>query len=168
MQAYLETVIAREDHAKEVKLYALGQRLLDRYKAIHQKLFAQERQLAIRRDSWGFALGLLATVALYGGYCWVAVSAVRGAISIGEMTMYLMLFRQGQGAVSAALGAVSGLYEDNLYLSTLYEYLDTPPRPPGARATRGPDPADGLRLEDVSFTYPGRRAAGAVGMCPCT
>jgi ATP-binding cassette subfamily B protein len=155
MQAYLETVIAREDHAKEVKLYALGKRLLDRYKAIHQKLFAQERQLVIRRDSWGFALGLLATVALYGGYCWVAVSAVRGAITIGEMTMYLMLFRQGQGAVSSALGAVSGLYEDNLYLSTLYEYLDTPARPPGGRETSGPDPADGLRLEDVSFTYPG-------------
>jgi ATP-binding cassette subfamily B protein len=155
MQAYLETVIAREDHAKEVKLYALGKRLLDRYKAIHQKLFAQERALVIRRDSWGFALGLVATVALYAGYCWVAVSAVRGTITIGQMTMYLMLFRQGQGAVSSALGAVSGLYEDNLYLSTLYEYLDTPARPQGGSAQRGPDPADGLRLEDVSFTYPG-------------
>jgi ATP-binding cassette subfamily B protein len=155
MQAYLETVIAREDHAKEVKLYALGKRLLDRYKAIHQKLFAQERALVIRRDSWGFALGLVATVALYAGYCWVAVSAVRGAITIGQMTMYLMLFRQGQGAVSSALGAVSGLYEDNLYLSTLYEYLDTPARPPGGSAQQGPDPADGLRLENVSFTYPG-------------
>ncbi|MEO6078998.1 MAG: ABC transporter ATP-binding protein [Steroidobacteraceae bacterium] len=155
MQAYLETVIAREDNAKEVKLYALGSRLLDRYKAIHQKLFAQERALVIRRDSWGFALGLLATIALYAGYCWVAVSAVRGVISIGQMTMYLMLFRQGQGAVSSALGAVSGLYEDNLYLSTLYEYLETPARPPGGSEQRGPDPADGLRLEDVSFTYPG-------------
>ena len=60
-QAYLETVIAREDHAKEVKLYGLGQRLLERYKAIHRALFAQERKLAIRRDSWGFALGLVAT-----------------------------------------------------------------------------------------------------------
>jgi ATP-binding cassette subfamily B protein len=155
MQAYLETVIAREDHAKEVKLYALGRRFLRRYQDIHRRLFAQERKLAIRRDSWGFALGLLATAALYAGYCWVAVSAVRGAISIGEMTMYLLLFRQGQGAVSAALGAISGLYEDNLYLSTLYEYLDTPARAPGGTATSGPDPGDGLRLENVSFVYPG-------------
>lgn len=154
-QAYLETVIAREDHAKEVKLYGLGHRFLARYKAIHAALFAQERRLAIRRDSWGFALGLLATAALYGGYCWVAVSAVNGAITIGQMTMYLLLFRQGQGAVSSALGAISGLYEDNLYLSTLYEYLETPARPRGGSATSGPDPADGLRLENVSFVYPG-------------
>ncbi len=159
MQSYLETVIAREDHAKEVKLFGLGQRLLDRYKAIHRALFAQERKLAIRRDSWGFGLGLVATAALYGGYCWVAVSAVRGGITIGEMTMYLLLFRQGQGAVSSALGAISGLYEDNLYLSTLYEYLDTPARPPGGVAASGPDPADGLRLENVSFVYPGAEQA---------
>jgi ATP-binding cassette, subfamily B, bacterial len=155
MQAYLETVIAREDHAKEVKLFALGRRLLDRYQAIHHKLFAQERRLAVRRDVWGFALGLLATAALYGGYCWVVISAVRGQISIGQMTMYLLLFRQGQTAVSAALAAVSGLYEDNLYLSTLYEFLDTPARPRSGTHSAGPDPADGLRLEGVSFTYPG-------------
>jgi ATP-binding cassette, subfamily B, bacterial len=155
MQAYLETVLAREDHAKEVKLFALGRRLLDRYKSIHHGLLAQERQLAIRRDSWGFALGLLATLALYSGYAWVAVSAVRGHITVGQMTMYLLLFRQGQGAVSAALGAVSGLYEDNLYLSTLYEYLETPARPKSGTATSGPLKTDGLRLEQVSFTYPG-------------
>jgi ABC-type multidrug transport system fused ATPase/permease subunit len=69
--------------------------------------------------------------------------------------MYLLLFRQGQGAVGAALGAISGMYEDNLYLSTLYEYLDTPPRPPGGTATAGTEPGEGLRLEHVSFTYPG-------------
>ena len=31
MQIYLETVLAREDHAKEVKLFGLGTRLLERY-----------------------------------------------------------------------------------------------------------------------------------------
>jgi hypothetical protein len=44
------------------------------------------------------------------------------------MTMYLMLFRQGQSAVSASLSAIGGMYEDNLYLSTLYDYLETPVR----------------------------------------
>jgi len=41
----------------------------------------------------------------------------------------LLLFRQGQSAVSAILSAVGGMYEDNLYLSTLYEYLGTPVAP---------------------------------------
>jgi uncharacterized protein (DUF849 family) len=40
-----------------------------------------------------------------------------GAITLGQMTMYVMLFRQGQAAVSASLAAIGGMYEDNLYLS---------------------------------------------------
>src|SRR5690606_24855169 len=89
---------------------------------------------------------------------WIAVAAVAGQISLGEMTMYLLLFRQGQGAVSAILGAVGGMYEDNLYLSTLYEYLAQEVAAPSGAATSGPDPGDGIRFEQVGFTYPGAAA----------
>ena len=159
MQIYLETVIAREDHAKEVKLFGLGPRLLERYRDIFHRLYGEDRALAVRRDAWGFALGLIATGALYGAYAWIAVSTVRQLITLGQMTMYLALFRQGQSAVSAMLAAVGGMYEDNLYLSTLYEYLETPVPAPAGTAPRGPDPADGIRFEDVNFSYPGAEGA---------
>ena len=155
MQMYLETVLAREDHAKEVKLFGLGPLLLDRYRAIFRKVFKEDRALTIRRDTWGFFLGLISTAAFYAAYAWIAVSAVRGQITLGQMTMYVLLFRQGQAAVSASLAAISGMYEDNLYLSTLYDYLDTPVDTPSGSATAGPDPGDGVRFENVSFTYPG-------------
>jgi len=155
MQMYLETVLAREDHAKEVKLYGLGSRFLDRYRNIFNRLYSADRALTIRRDAWGFGLGLIATVALYAAYAWIAVSTVRGLITLGQMTMYLMLFRQGQSAVSASLSAVGGMYEDNLYLSTLYDYLETEVPPPAGAAARGPHPEDGIRFENVGFTYPG-------------
>jgi ATP-binding cassette subfamily B protein len=155
MQMYLETVLAREDHAKEVKLYGLGERFLQRYRDIFNRLYTADRALTIRRDAWGFGLGLIATLALYGAYAWIAVSTVRGLITLGQMTMYLMLFRQGQAAVSASLSAVGGMYEDNLYLSTLYDYLETEVAVPSGAAARGPHPEDGIRFENVGFTYPG-------------
>jgi ATP-binding cassette, subfamily B, bacterial len=159
MQIYLETVIAREDHAKEVMLFGLGPRLLERYRDIYRRLYAEDRALTIRRDLWGFALGSIGTAALYGAYAWIAITTVRRLITLGQMTMYVALFRQGQAAVSAMLAAVGGMYEDNLYLSTLYEYLETHvPRPSGA-LLRGPLPQDGVRFEDVSFTYPGAEEA---------
>jgi ATP-binding cassette subfamily B protein len=154
MQMYLETVLAREDHAKEVRLYGLGARFLARYRDIFTRLYREDRALSIRRDSWGFALSLVATATLYAAYAWIAVTAVRGGITLGRMTMYLMLFRQGQAAVTSILSAVGGMYEDNLYLSTLYDYLDTPVAAPLGAAARGPDPADGIRFEGVSFSYP--------------
>ena len=155
MQLYLETVLAREDHAKEVKLFALGPRLLGRYRGIFERLYREDRALTIRRDVWGFGLGLIGTAALYGAYAWAALETVAARITLGQMTMYLLLFRQGQSAVSASLSAIGGMYEDNLYLSTLYEYLETPVAAARGGASTGPEPRDGVRFEDVSFTYPG-------------
>ena len=155
MQVYLESVLAREDTAKEVKLFQLGPRLLDRYRDIFTRLYREDRDLTLRRDAWGFALGLIGTASLYGGYAWIAVETVLGAMTVGQMTMYLMLFRQGQAAVTAALSAVSGLYEDNLYLSNLYEYLEQPVAPGGGSVLQGPRPGDGIRFEGVEFLYPG-------------
>jgi ATP-binding cassette subfamily B protein len=154
-QLYLETVLAREDHAKEVMLFGLGPRFLVRYRQIFDKLYAGDRKIAINRGLWGLALGTLGTLAFYGMYLWIALATIAGAITIGAMTMYVYVFRQGQSALSSALGDVGGMYEDNLYLSNLYEFLDTPTSAAGGTGTRGPDPKDGVRFEDVSFVYPG-------------
>ncbi|KAF0286548.1 ABC transporter permease [Spiribacter sp. SSL99] len=154
-QMYLETVLAREDSAKEVKLFQLGPLLLQRYRDIFKRLYREDRRLTLRRDLWGFALGLIATLAFYGTYAWIVVTTVAGRITLGQMTMYLSVFRQGQSAVSASLTAISGMYEDNLYLSNLYEYLEQPVSVGQGEATAGDIPGDGLRFESVSFRYPG-------------
>jgi len=157
MQMYLETVIAREDGVKEVKLFQLGPRLLQRYRDIFRKLFVEDRKLTIRRDTWGFLLGLVSTGALYAAYGWIVITTIAGAITLGAMTMYLVLFRQGQSAVAASLTAVSGMYEDNLYLSNLYEYLEQPVPARLGDAVHGPEPERGLEFENVSFTYAGAK-----------
>jgi len=164
MQLYLESVLAREDYAKEVKLFQLGPRLLDGYRDIFTRLYREDRDLTLRRDAWGFGLGLVGTAALYGGYVWIAAAAVMGAMTVGQMTMYLMLLRQGQSAVSAALSAVSGLYEDNLYLSNLFEYLEQPVGSIGGTRQAGPCPGDGVRFEDVEFVYPGAASPALSGV----
>ncbi len=158
MQMYLETVMAREDSVKEVKLFQLGPRLLQRYRDIFQKLFKEDRKLTLRRDSWGFALGLISTAAFYGAYAWIVLVTISKQITLGAMTMYLMLFRQGQAAVAAILSAISGMYEDNLYVSNLYEYLEQPIASRSGDAKTGPDPSRGLELENVSFAYPGTKS----------
>ena len=112
----------------------------------------------------GASSTLLSIAALYAAYAWVAVEAVRGVITIGDMTMYLMLFRQGQTAVTTSLGAVGGMYEDNLYLSTLYEYLEQPVEASNGTAVSGPDPDAGVQFENVEFRYPGSDQIAITGV----
>jgi len=155
MQNYLESLLAREDNAKEVTLFRLGPLFLERYRAIFRKLFAEDKALTVRRTGWGFALGLVSTLGFYGSYGYIVLNAVKGSITLGDMTMYLLVFKQGQASLSALLSAVGGMYEDNLYLSNLYTYLDHPSPPPSGTFDAGPAPEDGLRFENVSFAYRG-------------
>jgi ATP-binding cassette, subfamily B, bacterial len=164
MQTYLETALAREDHAKEVKLFDLGRLFLNRYIAIYDGLYEKDRNLTIRREGYGFVFTCVSIAALYSAYAWCAITAAQGKISIGDMTMYIMMFRQGQAAVTASLGAVGGMYEDNLYLSTLYEYLEVEVEPSTGTAVSGPDPEAGVVFENVEFRYPGSDRVAITGV----
>jgi ATP-binding cassette, subfamily B, bacterial len=153
-QHYLETLLAREDYAKEVQLYQLGGMLLERYRDIFNRLYEEDRNLTIKKGVWGYLLGLLSTIAFYGAYAWIVIEAIAGIITLGEMTMYLIVFRQGQSTFASALTSIGGMYEDNLYLANLYEFLDQPMPQSQGRITQG-IVKDGIRFENVSFSYPG-------------
>ncbi len=153
---YLEWLLAREDYVKEVKLYGTGDLFLARYREIFEKLFAEDKLLTLRRGLWGFLLGALSSLAFYGAYAWIGWSAAMGWITLGGMTMYLMIFKQGQSSIAASLTAIGKMYEDNLYLSNLYEFLDEKIDTNDGTALSGPNPGDGVRFENVSFAYPGQ------------
>jgi ATP-binding cassette subfamily B protein len=157
---YLEHVLANDEHAKEVKLFGLGPVLLDRYRALAERFHAEDRRLALRRAIWGYLLSLVSMGTFYAGYAFIAVAAVRGTLSLGDMTLYLVAFRQGQQGFQSILAALGSLYEHNLYMSNLFDYLAIPTGPTGpAVAPAGPveaaGPRTGVRFEDVGFRYPG-------------
>lgn len=169
-QSYLEVLLAREDFAKEVKLFELGPVFLDRYREIFRDLYVEDRALTLRRGAWGFVLGLLSTVAFYGAYAWIAAETIAKRITLGDMTMYLLVFKQGQAALASILASIGGMYEDSLYLSNLYEYLEYQAPDDGGSAIEGPRPGDGIRFENVSFIYPGAQTPAlqdvSIHLCP--
>ncbi|MBD2027934.1 ABC transporter ATP-binding protein [Leptolyngbya sp. FACHB-711] len=153
-QTYLETLIAREDFAMEVKLFQLGDLLLRRYRAVFDRLYREDRDLTIRRSGWGYGLSLVSTIAFYLTYVWIVLATINGRITIGDLTLYLVVFRQGQSTFSSVLSAIGGAYEDCLYLSNLYEFLEEDVPPQTGTVTEGSLPGDGIRFEQVSFRYP--------------
>ena len=154
-QNYLETLLAREDSVKEIKLFGLGKLFLNRYKAIFDGLYHEDRSLTLRRDGWGFVMSVIASATFYAAYLWVVFDTVTAVITLGAMTMYLVVFKQGQGAITASLTSISGMYEDNLYVSNLYEYLEQPGEEFNGGKKTGSQPQDGIRFENVSFSYKG-------------
>jgi ATP-binding cassette subfamily B protein len=158
---YLEWILTRDSHVKEVKLFGFGEMILSRFRSLYQKFFEEDKRLALKRTVWGTALGVLSLAAFYGCYVWVASRAASAEISLGDMTLYLFVFRQGQGAFQSILGSIGSMYEDALFMSNLFSYLSIPTGNGEARY-ESTGPARGfdnmLELRNVSFRYPGKEA----------
>ncbi|MGZ5133454.1 MAG: hypothetical protein ACXWCJ_19650, partial [Caldimonas sp.] len=163
---YLEYVLANDGHVKEVKLFGLGPTLLGRYRSLAEKIYREDQALAGKRAGWALLLSLMGTGAFYACYAGMALAAATAAITLGNMTLYLVAFRQGQQAFQSVLGAIGGIYEDTLYMSNLFEYLAIPvaseaPRPaPVHPSTTG---EEGIRFDNVGFKYPAAPAVNGNG-----
>ena len=158
-QNYLEWILTRDSHVKEVKLVGLGPLVLQRYRDLFTKFYTEDRALAMRKSLAGLLLGGLSLVAFYGSYLFMAIRAAAGAISLGDLTLYLNVFRQGQSAIQSVLSSIGSLYENGLFVSNLYEYLDigttgeAPRVQPALVAPRQLSQA--IEFRKVSFQYPG-------------
>ena len=155
---YLEHVLANNEHAKEVKLLSLGPVLLERYQELGETFYREDRELNIRRGRWAYLLSLCATATFYACYAAVALAAVQGHVTLGEMTLDMVAFRQGQQAFQSLLAALSGMYEDNLYMSNLFAYLEVGTAAVTKTTTPIPEATQerGIRFIDFGFRYPGR------------
>lgn len=156
---YLEYVIANDEHVKEVKLFGVGGLFLNRYKTLAEQFLAEDRKLMKRRTLWAYLLSLLGTGAFYTAYAIMAIAAAVGSLTLGTMTLYVIAFRQGQQAFQSILTAIGGMYEDNLYMSNLFEYLALPVperKAPSLAAAADSASRGQVRFIDVGFRYPGR------------
>jgi len=154
---YIESVLANDDYVKEVKLFHLGEPLLKRYRELGERFYREDKAISIRRSFWAFLLSILATVVFYSGYGLLAIAAAAGRLTLGNLTLYVVAFRQGQQAFQSCLTAIGSMYEHNLYMSNLFEFLGIPQAArPSNKKTEGDHEGEGIRFEGVGFRYPGR------------
>lgn len=154
---YIETLLTSNETVKEIKLFGLGEPLLARYRQLFTAFFEEDREISRKNTIASFFWGLLSNLAYYGSYVWVILRALAQAITLGDMTMFLSVFRQSQGAVQQLLDSFNRLYESNLYLDNLLDYLKIEPvlaLPENGKIAPAPI-QEGIRFNNVSFKYPG-------------
>ncbi len=153
---YLSRLLTEDTAAKEIKLFNLGATLLNRYTTLFDKFFEEDKSLALRRATAGFSLGLIATLGFYGSYAWIVWYTVQGRISLGDMTLYLAIFRQGQSTFQSILSGLGSIYENNLFMANFFEFLCLEPRMKiNGQQRRLPRPLlGGIEFRDVGFRYP--------------
>ncbi len=153
---YYHWVLTDSGHAKEVRLFDLGKLFKRRYQDLRQQLREGRLELARRRSLADFSVQALAVLAIFGTLGLAANQALMGRISLGDLTAIYLGFQIGLSSLQAILHSLAGLYEDNLFLSQFYQFLELRPV---IRAPEDVQPAPvqlekGIRFEGVSFSYP--------------
>ena len=163
---YYHTVLTEALHAKELRIFNLGAFFRERYLDVRRALREGTLTLTRHRVVAELLTQVLSTIALFGSLAWIAWQAIRGDVTLGDLAVYYLGFQTGLALLQGVLRALAGLYEDNLFLTNLYQFLDLQP---GITAPRHPrlvprPAARGISFRDVTFRYPGSEADAVSGI----
>lgn len=157
---YFHWLLTGDSHAKEIRLFELGPLFIKRYHKLRKELRTERLSIIYRRSAADLMAQTVAVVAIFGGFVFIVQRAFQGSLTLGDLVMYFGALQQGQSYLSSLLGSFAGLYEDNLFLTTLYEFLDLKP---AVKESPNPVPVPeemkkGISFEHVGFCYPDQEA----------
>ena len=159
LMAYFNRVLTTDQYNKEIKLFDLGNYFVERFRTLAVKFYEEKKSVLLRRYMIGFLWTSITVIANSAIYFYVALQAVLGRISLGGLTLYTQTAIQTGQNFQSFLNGVSSTYENNLYVNTLFEFLEYEPKlvsPENPQPIEVEPETQGLEIEfrDVSFTYP--------------
>jgi ATP-binding cassette subfamily B protein len=163
---YLNRLMTTDTYNKEIKLFILGGFFTDRFRTLANKLYEEDKEIVVRRYLINFLWTVLTSAANSAIYLYVALQVVLslGRISLGSLTRFTQAAIQAGQSFQGLLSGISSTYENNLYVTTLFEFLEYQPEivsPPNPQPLEATTEARGLDIEfrNVTFTYPGKNEA---------
>jgi ATP-binding cassette subfamily B protein len=154
---YFNWMLTSVSYAKEIRLFNLGSLFQRQFRDLRSSIRKEKLTLATRTFIAEWAIQCSATLAVFVAFGFIAYQALWGAITVGSLVMYYQAFQRGQAALQEMLSSLASLYENSLFLSHLYEFLElkravAEPLYPQAV----PTPMQfGIQFDNVQFRYPG-------------
>ncbi len=153
---YYHWMLTAVDFAKEIRIFGLGPIFIREYQQLRDRLRSLRLKLDIDRSGLELLAQIIANAAVYTSYGFIAYRTLSGFSTLGDLVMFYQAFQRGQGFLQDLLGGITSLYENNLFLSNLYEFLDlkrTVLEPASPRAVPRPI-TRGIEFDHIRFQYP--------------
>ena len=163
---YAHWLLTAGDHAKEVRLFGLGELFRVAFRDLRTVLRKERIGIARRRALADFAAASVAVIATFATFALIAWQTIAGAISLGSMVMYYQAFQQGLTALQSVLQGLAGLYEDNLFLTYYHDFMQLEPHivSPEHPAALPRPMRQGISFRGVDFSYPDSRRTALEGI----
>lgn len=121
---YLSYLVTRDNTFKEIKSYGIGQYVLNKFDSINSKFVKQDIKLFKRRSIFTFIFEFVQQACTSIILFIIIYSALIGEILIGNVVGFINALNLIQNNCKEILNTVYTLYENNLYISQLFQFLD--------------------------------------------
>ncbi len=152
---YIRYLGASDETAKEVKIFNLSAFISERFRALSDKFYRDNKRLIISRAGWGVLLSILGSAGYYTAYAIIILRTVEGRVSIGELTFLAGSFRQMRSLLEGILTRFTGISQGAIYLTDFFEFFEIRPKILSLPDSLPfPQPIrQGFVFENVSFRY---------------
>ena len=163
MAEYLSRILASREAVKEIRIFALHEELLRRFRNFWELFSKETLRLRFAEERFGFLLGLITMLGTASIWAYAVVRAVGGHISVGTVALAFQAAEQARSGFSSLFRNLGLFYEHTIFARTLFRFLDLDPRsvegalaPPPASPAPVPDRlTQSIEFRNVSFRYPG-------------
>lgn len=152
---YVRYLGASDETAKEVKIFGLSDFIINRFKTLSDKFYADNSKLAVRRSAWGTFFSVLGSFGYYAAYGFIIYQTVTGKSSVGTLTFLAGSFRQLSSLMENSLNRFTSVSQGAIYLNDFHEFFEIKPNIKVATSPLPfPNPIkQGFTFEDVGFKY---------------
>ena len=154
--AYFNWLLTGDRPSREIRLFGLGNYFISLFKKSFLKTKEEEIRIVRKRTIIELLSDFVKAAAVLIMLLYIGRQTINGSLTLGQMTMFVLAFRQGMIYIKDLFGALAGLYEDSLFTGDTFEFLNLKETiqaiPPVAEISSF---TKSLTVKDLSFTYPG-------------
>jgi ATP-binding cassette, subfamily B, bacterial len=153
--SYFQYLTTNSHSVKEIRLFRLGDLFLGRYKQLYNDFYKVDSDLVKRETRAIVPFSLLTNIVSAAAQIY-AISFTIATGHIGLLAGYMQAIAVVQHTVESLLWGVSQLYQNNLFVNNLFEFLDVPANKIITGKRQVPERLQiGIEFRNVSFCYPG-------------
>ncbi len=157
---YWHWILTDRAYAKDVRLFGFGPLLARRFLALSEKLRGEKLAMTLRKNGLELTVQALGTIVMFGAFALMLRETMDGRMTVGDLVIFQQAFQRAQANLHEIIQNVASLYEDSLFISGFFEFLDAPAGPGRVDETKG-GAGDGIPNDGI----PGDGGADDGGAC---
>ena len=154
--AYYNWILTGDRPSRELRLFGLGNYFISLFSKSFTRQKEEEINILRKRTLIETISTIFKSAALFIVLYQVAVRTISGNLTLGQMAMFILAFRQGMQYIKETFGSLASLYEDSLFIGDTFEFLNLKENIKAFKPEVRPlHLATEIEAEDLSFSYPG-------------